>query len=45
VALTKFIEDGKVTPVIDRCYPFDEIRAAIQYQETGHAKGKVVITL
>jgi NADPH:quinone reductase-like Zn-dependent oxidoreductase len=43
VTLTKFIEDGKVTPVIDRCYPLDEIRAAIEYQETGHARGKVVI--
>lgn len=43
VALTKFIENGQVTPVIDRCYPFDEIRTAIEYQERGHARGKVVI--
>jgi NADPH:quinone reductase-like Zn-dependent oxidoreductase len=44
VGLTEFIEDGKVTPVIDRCYPFDEMRTAIEYQEAGHARGKVVIT-
>jgi NADPH:quinone reductase-like Zn-dependent oxidoreductase len=44
VALTEFIEDGKVTPVIDQCYPFGELRAAIGYQEAGHARGKVVIT-
>jgi NADPH:quinone reductase-like Zn-dependent oxidoreductase len=45
LTLTRFIEDGKVTPVIDRRYPFEESRAAITYQEEGHAPGKVVVTL
>lgn len=45
LTLTRFIEDGKVTPVIDRRYPFEESRAAISYQEEGHASGKVVVTL
>lgn len=39
------IEAGKVTPVIDRCYPLSEVPAAIRYLEEGHAKGKVVITM
>ena len=43
--LTELIEDGKVTPVIDRSYPFADIPAAIRYQEQGHARGKVVITV
>jgi NADPH:quinone reductase-like Zn-dependent oxidoreductase len=43
--LATFIEDGKVTPVIDRCYAFDEIQAAISYQEQGHAPGKVVVLI
>ncbi|GAA3771943.1 NAD(P)-dependent alcohol dehydrogenase [Plantactinospora mayteni] len=43
--LTELIEDGKVTPVIDRRYPFAEIRAAVRYQEEGHSAGKVVVTL
>ncbi|MEU6413523.1 NAD(P)-dependent alcohol dehydrogenase [Microbispora sp. NPDC046933] len=43
--LTDLIEDGKVTPVIDRAYPFDEIPAAIGYVERGHARGKVVVTV
>ncbi|WP_182899649.1 NAD(P)-dependent alcohol dehydrogenase [Microbispora sp. H10830] len=43
--LTDLIEDGEVTPVIDRSYPFDEIPAAIEYVERGHAAGKVVITV
>jgi len=42
--LTELIEGGKVTPVIDRTYPFADIPAAIRYQEQGHARGKVVIT-
>jgi NADPH:quinone reductase-like Zn-dependent oxidoreductase len=45
LTLTGFIEDGSVTPVIDRHYPFDEIPAAIRYQEEGHTQGKVVITV
>jgi NADPH:quinone reductase-like Zn-dependent oxidoreductase len=45
LALTEFIEDGKVTPVIDRRYPFADIPAAIRHQEEGHAAGKVVVTV
>ena len=45
MTLTEFIEDGKVTPVIDRSYPFEEIPAAVKYQEEGHAAGKVVIAI
>ncbi|WP_113702771.1 NAD(P)-dependent alcohol dehydrogenase [Nonomuraea lactucae] len=45
LTLTELIEDGKVVPVIDRCYPFEEIPAAIGYVEEGHAAGKVVIAL
>ncbi|GAA4181097.1 NAD(P)-dependent alcohol dehydrogenase [Streptosporangium oxazolinicum] len=45
MTLTELIEAGKVTPVIDRGYPFEEIRTAVRYQEEGHSPGKVVITL
>jgi NADPH:quinone reductase-like Zn-dependent oxidoreductase len=41
--LTDLIEDGKVTPVIDRRYPFTELPAAVGYQEQGHVPGKVVV--
>jgi NADPH:quinone reductase-like Zn-dependent oxidoreductase len=43
--LTDLIEHGNVTPVIDRRYPFEQIPAAIRYQEQGHAPGKVVVTV
>jgi NADPH:quinone reductase-like Zn-dependent oxidoreductase len=45
MTLTALIEDHKVTPVIDRTYPFGELKAAIRYQEEGHAQGKVVVTV
>ncbi|TCO48783.1 NAD(P)-dependent alcohol dehydrogenase [Actinocrispum wychmicini] len=43
--VSTLIEDGKVTPVIDRCYPFEEIQSAVAYQEQGHTQGKVVVTV
>ncbi|WP_410606540.1 zinc-binding dehydrogenase [Amycolatopsis sp. lyj-109] len=43
--LAGFVERGAVTPVVDRSYPFDDLRAAFAYSEAGHAKGKVVVTL
>jgi NADPH:quinone reductase-like Zn-dependent oxidoreductase len=33
-----------VRPVVDRRYSFEQIPAAIQYLEAGHARGKVVIS-
>jgi NADPH:quinone reductase-like Zn-dependent oxidoreductase len=45
MTLTGLIEDRRITPVIDRCYPFEEIPAAIRYQEQGHARGKVVVAV
>ena len=37
--------EGKVTPVVDRLYAFDEAADAIAYLETGRARGKVVVTM
>ena len=45
MTLTTLIEDGKVTPVIGRTYPFHDIQEAVRYQEQGHVPGKVVVTL
>ncbi len=43
--LKDLIEAGRVTPVIDRTYPFVEIPEAIRYLAQGHARGKVVVTV
>jgi NADPH:quinone reductase-like Zn-dependent oxidoreductase len=34
-----------MTPVIDKTYKFTDVPAALTYLETGHARGKVVITV
>ena len=39
------IETGKLTPVVDRTYPLAEAAEAVRYLETGHARGKVVVTV
>jgi NADPH:quinone reductase-like Zn-dependent oxidoreductase len=45
ITLSALIEAGKITPVIDRSYSFEQIPEAIGYLEAGHAPGKVVITV
>ncbi|RGA05720.1 NAD(P)-dependent alcohol dehydrogenase [Microbispora triticiradicis] len=45
VKLAGLIEQGDLTPVVDRVYPFDDLPAAVRYVEEGHARGKVVVTL
>ena len=43
--LAGLMEAGKVTPVIDRTYKLSEAAEALRYLETGHARGKVVVTV
>ena len=43
--LKEVIEEGKVTPVLDSCYPLSEAPEAIRHLGAGHARGKVVITM
>jgi NADPH:quinone reductase-like Zn-dependent oxidoreductase len=42
--MCNLMKAGKVIPVLDKTYTFSELREAIRYLETGHARGKVVIT-
>ncbi len=41
----KLMATGKVTPVIDKRSGLSEVPEALRYLGTGHARGKVVITL
>jgi NADPH:quinone reductase-like Zn-dependent oxidoreductase len=43
--MREHMESGKITPVIDRRYNLNEVPEALRYLETGHARGKVIITL
>jgi NADPH:quinone reductase-like Zn-dependent oxidoreductase len=44
-AMTRLIESGAVTPVIDRTYALVDAPDAIRYLAEGHAAGKVVVTV
>ena len=41
--LADLMQTGRMTPVIDRRYPLSEVRAAMEYSETGRARGKIII--
>ncbi|MFC9243850.1 NADP-dependent oxidoreductase [Streptomyces sp. NPDC057136] len=44
--LTPLIEAGKILPVVDRVFPFEETREAMEYVEKGRARaGKVVVAM
>jgi len=43
--LRELLDAGKVIPVIDRVYPLGDVAEAMRYLETGHARGKIVITV
>lgn len=41
----EWIEKGKIKPVIDTVYPLSQTADAHRHYETGHAKGRVVISI
>lgn len=43
--VTGFIEAGAMTPGTDGAYPLSAVHEAISHAETGHARGRVVITV
>jgi NADPH:quinone reductase-like Zn-dependent oxidoreductase len=45
LAVTGLIEDGKLTPVVDRTYPLADTVEGLRHVEQGHARGKVVVTV
>ena len=45
LAVTGLIEDGKLTPVVDRTYPLADTAEGLRHLEQGHARGKAVVTV
>jgi NADPH:quinone reductase-like Zn-dependent oxidoreductase len=41
--ITKLIESGAIKPVVDKIFPFAQTNEALDYVESGRAKGKVVV--
>ena len=45
LTLKEMLEEGRIVPAIDRCYPLSETEEALRYLGTGHARAKVIITV
>ncbi len=45
LVLSQLAESGQLKPLIDKTYPLAETRAALEYIDSGHARGKVVVTV
>ncbi len=43
--VARLIEAGHIRPVVERVFPFEETKLALEYVETGRTKGKVVIKM
>lgn len=43
--ITALVESGAIRPVVDKVFPFQDIRQALAYSESGRAKGKVVVQM
>jgi NADPH:quinone reductase-like Zn-dependent oxidoreductase len=45
ILLKEMFERGQLRTVVDRVYPLHEISDAMRYLGTGHAKGKIIVTM
>jgi NADPH:quinone reductase-like Zn-dependent oxidoreductase len=43
--VTRLVEDGKLTPIVDRTYPLADTADGLRYVEQGHVRGKAIITI
>ncbi|MGE0487610.1 MAG: NADP-dependent oxidoreductase [Vulcanimicrobiota bacterium] len=43
--LGELLRAGQLRPLVDKVYPFAQVKEAFAYAETGHASGKVIIEI
>jgi NADPH:quinone reductase-like Zn-dependent oxidoreductase len=41
----ELLKAGRIRPVIDKVFPFEQAKEALAYLEKGRAKGKVVVQM
>jgi NADPH:quinone reductase-like Zn-dependent oxidoreductase len=44
-ALCPFLENGELTPVVDRVYPLSQVTDAMRHLEAGTVRGKIAIAV
>jgi NADPH:quinone reductase-like Zn-dependent oxidoreductase len=45
LTVTELVEEGKLSPVLDRTYPLSDTAEGLRHVEHGHARGKVIISM
>jgi NADPH:quinone reductase-like Zn-dependent oxidoreductase len=43
--LNELIDNGSIRSVIDSYYPLADIASALQHAQTGHPKGKIIVSV
>ncbi|EEL21958.1 NADPH:quinone reductase Zn-dependent oxidoreductase [Bacillus cereus Rock1-3] len=43
--IANYIKAGQIKPVIDRVFPFEDAQKAMEYSESGRAKGKIIVKM
>jgi NADPH:quinone reductase-like Zn-dependent oxidoreductase len=43
--IAELLATGRIRPVIDKVFPFEQAKAALAYLAQGRAKGKVVVQM
>ena len=43
--ISKLLEQGVIKPVVDRAFTLDQAQEALDYSQSGRARGKIVVTV
>ncbi|MGE6348247.1 NADP-dependent oxidoreductase [Bacillus mycoides] len=43
--IAKYIDSRQIKPIIDRIFPFEDTQKAMEYSESGRAKGKIIVKI
>ncbi|GGA28310.1 NADP-dependent oxidoreductase [Psychrobacillus lasiicapitis] len=43
--IANYMETGKIKPIIDKVFPFEDAQKAMEYAESGRAKGKIILKI